>query len=337
MTAKGNRDVIEIGSARAERGQRANGWLEIGHRTTNSTIATPVILVNGAHDGPALWIHGATHGDEYDGTMAIWRALAEVDPATLRGALVIFPALNISAFEAGQRESPIDGIDLNRVFPGDPGGSYTRRLAHLTEQMVLEHADYMIDLHGGGNEFGVVYYTLCHGADSEAGRASLALAKAAGSHLVWNSHDTWLRNGLFTRVTKAGIGAMLVECGGEGRLYEQNVRDHERSLVNMMRHLGMIGGEPEAAAESEIVMMKSADFFHSTKGGVVTPLVALGDEVARDQPLFEIRDVFGEVVETVLAPSGPSIVLALKTYGITSGGAPMGILGVKQHASSRSG
>jgi predicted deacylase len=330
MTKKGNREVIEIGSARAGRGERSDGWLELGYRTDNSLLKTPVILINGTHDGPSLWIHGCTHGDEFDGTVAIWRALGLVDSATLRGSLVIFPALNISAFEARQRVSPIDGLDLNRVFPGDPNGSYTRRLAHLTESLVVEHADFMIDLHGGGNEFSVVYYTLFHAADNEAGRASEALAKAAGSPLVWASDDAWLRDGLFTRVTKQGIGAMLVECGGEGRLHAQNVADHERSLVNMMRHLEMIDGSPESVDESDFVMMRSADFFHSSKGGVVTPLVKLGDEVEKGQPLIELRDVFGEVVETITAPSGPSVVLAIKTYGVTNGGASMGILGVKR-------
>lgn len=327
MTAKGNREVIEIGSARAVRGDRVEGWLEIGRRTDNSVIQTPVILVNGNHDGPALWIHGCTHGDEYDGTVAIWRALSLVDPQSLRGALIVFPTLNTSAFEAMSRESPIDGVDLNRVFPGDPDGSYTHRLAHLTESLVLKHTDYMIDLHGGGDQFSVVYYTLFHRADNEAGRESEALAKSAGSNLVWASNDSWLENGLFTRVTKAGIGAMLVECGGEGRLNEQNVHDHERSLVNMMRHLKMIDGEPESA--NEFVMMKSADFFHCSRGGIVTPLVELGDEVQKGQPLVQIRDVFGNEIETVTAPSGPSILLAIKTYGVTNGGASMGILGIK--------
>ncbi len=330
MTEKGNRDVVSIGSALAERGRRADGWLELGRRADNTALETPVVLINGAHDGPALWIHACTHGDEFDGTVAIWRALRLVDPSTLRGALIVFPALNISAFEARQRVSPIDGLDLNRVFPGDPAGSYTRRLAYLTEHLVKEHADYMVDLHGGGNEFSVVYYTLYHAASNTAGVASERLAKAAGSHLVWASDDEWLRNGLFTRVTEAGIGAMLVECGGEGRLHEANVQAHERSLVNMMRHLRMIDGEPDALPDDAFVMMKSANFFHCTKGGIVTPLVQLGDEVERGHPLVQIRDLFGSEVEVVASPAGPAVLLAIKTYGTTNGGAPLGILGVRQ-------
>lgn len=330
MTQKGHRPVVTIGTATAERGQRADGWLHLGHRPDNSPIQTPIILINGGEDGPALWIQAGIHGDEYDGTVAIWRSLELVDPSTLRGTLILFPALNISAYQASARVSPIDGTDVNRVFPGDPRGTYTRRLAHLTETLIMEHADYLVDLHGGGNEFAVVYYTLFHAAPNDAGRASERLAKSAGSHLVWASDDDWLRNGLFTRVTRAGIPAMLVECGGEGRLHEPNVADHTRSLVNMMRHLEMIDGQPDAPAESDYVMMRSADFFQSTQGGIITPLVALGDEVQKDQPLIQIRDLFGREVEVVTAPAGPAILLAINTYGTTNGGGSLGILGLRR-------
>jgi predicted deacylase len=330
MTQKGHRPVVTIGTAIAERGQRAEGWLHLGNRPDNSPIQTPVIVINGGEDGPALWIQAGIHGDEYDGTVAVWRALELVDPATLRGTLILFPALNISAYQASHRVSPIDGLDVNRVFPGDPRGTYTRRLAHLTETLIMEHADYLVDLHGGGNEFAVVFYTLFHAAQSDAGRTSERLAKSAGSHLVWASDDDWLRNGLFTRVTRAGIPAMLVECGGEGRLHEPNVRDHTRSLVNMMRHLEMIDGQSDAPAESDYVMMYSADFFQSTHGGIITPLVSLGDEVQKDQPLIQIRDLFGRDVEIVTAPAGPAILLAVKTYGTASGGDSLGILGLRR-------
>ena len=55
----------------------------------------------------------------------------------------------------------------------------------------------------------------------------------------------------------------------------------------------------------------------------------LGEQIRPGQPVVEIRDVFGRVVETVKAPGDESVLLAIKTYGTTNGGAPLGILGVK--------
>lgn len=327
MSDKGNRAVIEIGSARAARGQRAEGWLEVGRRTNNTPVQSPVILVNGAHDGPCVWIQSAIHGDEYDGGVAIWRMLELVDPASLRGTLICIPVLNASAFEARQRVSPIDQLDVNRIFPGDSGTTYTPRLAHLVENMVLAHADVLVDLHGGGNDFRVTWYTIFHDHDNEAGRLSRDLSMAAGAPLVWASRQAWLERGLFTRLTRAGVAAMLVECGGEGRLHEEHIRAHEVSLLNILRHLEMIEGEVDHREERTVI--SSLDFFHCEYGGFITAYVKPGDEISKGQPLLQIRDEFGREVEVITSSADNAVVIAMKTYGVTNGGAPVGQIAIK--------
>jgi len=61
------------------------------------------------------------------------------------------PVVNYSAFEAGQRVSAYDLANLNRNFPGKKNGFFTQRLAHVYFDQVVRKADYIIDLHGGGN------------------------------------------------------------------------------------------------------------------------------------------------------------------------------------------
>ena len=46
----------------------------------------------------------------------------ELEPETVRGRVVILPAANYPAVIAGLRTSPIDDLNLNRSFPGDPDG-----------------------------------------------------------------------------------------------------------------------------------------------------------------------------------------------------------------------
>lgn len=329
MSEKGERAVIQLGSARAERGQRAEGWWEIGRRTNNTLVQAPVMIVNGAKPGPAVWIQNAIHGDEYDGAVGIWRMLEQVNPATLSGALICLPVLNASAFEARLRVSPIDFLDVNRVFPGDPTTTYTPRLAHLVLETIPQYADVMIDLHGGGNEFRVAWYTIFHDLDNEAGRLSRALSLAAGPKYVWASRQPWLENALFTRLTRQGIAAMLVECGGEGRLLEENVHAHAVSLLNMLRQLQMIEGAVDDFGAPERVLLNNLDFFHSTQGGFITSYVQVGDEVSRGQPLMLIRDEFGREVETITSTSDNSVVIGLRTLGVTSGGDQVGQLALK--------
>jgi predicted deacylase len=253
--------------------------------------------------------------------------LETVNPDTLHGALICVPVLNMSAFEARSRVSPVDNLDVNRIFPGDPTTTYTPRLAYLVENMVTEQADILVDLHGGGNDFRVTWYTIFHDLDNEAGRLSRELSMVAGAPLVWASRQAWLENGLFTRLTRQGIAAMLVECGGEGRLYEENIQAHQTSLMNMLRHLKMIEGE--ADQQGERTLIRSLDFFHCKKGGFITAFVKPGDDIVNGQPLLSISDPFGREVETITSSSGNAVVIAVKTYGVTNGGAPVGQIAIK--------
>ena len=59
--------------------------------------------------------------------------------------------LNFPAAKAGLRTSPIDDLNLNRIYPGDPEGSPTLVIAHYVETVLMPIADYGLDLHSGGS------------------------------------------------------------------------------------------------------------------------------------------------------------------------------------------
>jgi hypothetical protein len=88
----------------------------------------PLAVINGtAGPGPGVACFGGTHGNEYEGQVAVWRLLHELDPAEISGRVLLMPRLNTPACISGTRESQIDGVNMNRAFPGDPRG--TRGLA----------------------------------------------------------------------------------------------------------------------------------------------------------------------------------------------------------------
>lgn len=68
----------------------------------------PVVSIKGA-DGPVLLLVGGTHGDEFEGPSAIMRVLHSVDIGNLCGQIIAFPGLNMPAFTASSRVSPLDG------------------------------------------------------------------------------------------------------------------------------------------------------------------------------------------------------------------------------------
>ena len=78
--------------------------------------------------------------------------LKELDPSTLRGAVIAVPVVNILAFRAGQRAALQDGMDANRIWPGKPLKeamhlfAHSEILIHEVNRCIREHADYMVSL-----------------------------------------------------------------------------------------------------------------------------------------------------------------------------------------------
>ena len=94
-----------------------------------------MLAAAGHGDGPTLAVLAGVHGDEYEGIRAIPRIFRALDQADLRGRLIAVPVCNVPAYRTATRSSPIDGLNLARVFPGDPRGTVTQRIAHVVTEV----------------------------------------------------------------------------------------------------------------------------------------------------------------------------------------------------------
>ena len=115
-----------------------------------ATVEVPVVLVNGAAPGPRVAVTSGIHGAEYVSIAAHRRVAMELDPALVRGRLVSVLVANPAAFAARSiYVDPLDGRNLNRVFPGDPAGTASERLAWWIHEHVMRGSDAFIDMHCG--------------------------------------------------------------------------------------------------------------------------------------------------------------------------------------------
>ena len=112
-------------------------------------IATPIFSF-ARDDGPTIVLTAGVHGDEYEGQVALSELARELRIADISGRVIIMPMVNAPACHAGQRNTPIDGLNLNRAFPGRADGPFTSRLAHFIETELYARADYAADFHCGG-------------------------------------------------------------------------------------------------------------------------------------------------------------------------------------------
>src|SRR4030095_13046478 len=137
------RDVV------AECGRRSQGFVTIGE-AASGPIQFPVVIINGAEDGPVLCLTAGVHATEYAPIDAVMRVVQSLDPTTLRGAVIAVPVVNMRMFESRTGfVSPLDGLNLNKVAPGRPDGSFSEILAKVLLDEVIGAAGYHIDLHAG--------------------------------------------------------------------------------------------------------------------------------------------------------------------------------------------
>ena len=98
------------------------GTLRIPHshnRSAYGYIPIPIMVAKRG-DGPTVLFSGANHGDEYEGPLALMALARSLPLDSLNGRIIIVPALNMPAYRAGTRVSPIDQVNLNRAFPRRP-------------------------------------------------------------------------------------------------------------------------------------------------------------------------------------------------------------------------
>lgn len=279
---------FEIGTARAMPGDHATGEVVVIQPADTPPTRIPVILVRGHTSGPSLCVCGGVHGDEYAAIEAVTRLARELDPSELAGTLVAVPIANPLAFEKGEPTSLFDYKNLNRVFPGSPEGSPTERIAYSFLNEVVCKCNALIDLHTGGKA------RILDMAIAQRGYEELAwdLATATGLSLFWRG-GSWGGTGRISAL-KAGIPAITVEIGGGMECAERDVTAHINGVMNIMRYLGMIGGEPRRASSWRVI---EADSTYAGANGFFHPLVQLGDNVQAGQLVARISDAYGNTVE----------------------------------------
>jgi predicted deacylase len=120
------------------------------HRSANGWLPIPMVSIRNG-PGKTIVLTAGTHGDEYEGQIALSNLARDIAPVDIEGQLIIMPMANYPAAKVGNRVSPIDDGNLARMFPGNPQGSVTEVIAHFIESELMSRADLVFDLHSGGS------------------------------------------------------------------------------------------------------------------------------------------------------------------------------------------
>jgi predicted deacylase len=320
--AADQRGAFRVGAVEAAPGTRVSGFLEVPAGADAGT-ELPVTVIHGQRPGPVLALVAGTHGAEYPAITALQRLRTSLDPASLGGSLILVHIANPASFRARSvYRNPVDGRNLNRVFPGAADGTQSERIAHVITREVIERADYLVDMHAGdGNEAlqPFVYMPVTGNAELDAAARGMAIAFGL-SHIVIDeitlpSPD----QSVYTDHTALarGIPAITTETGQLASNDEGWIALAERGIENLMRHLGMLEGELHPPRT--IVWLADYQVVKSPHTGVFRAMIGPGDRVEAGAVLGILMDDFGDRLGAVTSPTDGLVNYVLGTPPVSAG------------------
>jgi predicted deacylase len=299
------------------------GTVQPGERRTvvaevqlgDRTVDVPVIVVQGANDGPRVAVTAGIHGAEYVGIEAARRVGMSVDPNELSGTLVVVPISNTRAFFT--RSIYVSGLtdeNLNRLFPGDSRGSPSQMLADWLFTAIIRPSQFYIDMHGGDMIEALVPFVLApEGADPAVNAASHAMAAATGIQRIIAGDVAGSTVGA---AVAAGIPSILAEIGGQGVWDEEHVTAHMESTLRVLRHLGVLTGEVRPVAGQRTY--HTFAWMRSEERGLFHPTVRVGARVQRGEHLGTVADYFGTRLQQIEAVTAGEIVFLVTSLAINA-------------------
>ena len=314
---------ITVGPVTARVGEKASGYLEIPAGVDAAT-RIPITVVRGAKPGPTLALIGGTHGSETAPIIALQRVRAMVDPAQLKGTLLIVHIANLPSF-LGRTiyYSPVDGKNLNRVYPGKKDGTVSERIAFAITTEIIERADYLVDMHAGDGNESLRPYTYWNklGLDDAVDAKARDMALAWGhDHIIIDTTRTRDREkSLYTQNTAhvRGKPALTTETGAMGLASEDMVQRNVNGAFRMMRFLGMLPGPVEKVEAP--VWLSRYEVLTSPETGTFHATVEAGSTVSTGAVVGYVTDLFGYRIGEVRSPFDGEVMYVIGTPAMNKG------------------
>lgn len=258
-------------------------------------IMVPITVIQNGSGKTAL-ASGGNHGDEYAGQIAIMKLCRDIQPQDVSGRLILIPSLNYPACQASQRLSPIDGKNMNRVFPGNPAGTPTEIIAHYMTTVLFPLADIVIDIHAGGRSMDFTSCTSLHLVSNPEQCRQMVEGTEA-----WNTDFSLC----YTDIAGTGLlpgeaenqGKVVVTCemGGTECIPPAIHALTLNGLRNVFVHFGILRGEKQTrqslglAPTRWLQALGRENYLFAPESGLWENLVELKSTVKKGQPIGRLH------------------------------------------------
>ncbi|MEX2511855.1 MAG: M14 family metallopeptidase [Cyclobacteriaceae bacterium] len=257
----------------------------------------PITTILGPKTGPAGLIIAGIHGDEYEPIMAVMQLIKGLGNKLISGSLTLAPIVNKGAYLAASRVGE-DGLDLARTCPGNSSGSITERVAHEISDLIRK-ADFMIDMHTGGNLFNISPLSgyMLH-PSSAVLESQRAMAEAFNLPIVWGTSPE-LEGRTLSVARDENVPAIYTEYRGGG-YYPEGIGDLVEGCKNVLGYFGMLPFEKWTRRvelrieDSQPGSGHLQEMYPAPEEGIFVAEVELGQEVRQNEVLGHVCGYSGE-------------------------------------------
>jgi predicted deacylase len=262
-------------------------------------------VIQGKTPGPTVGVSAMIHGDELEGLLIARELHRQIDADQLRGSLWILGVANPLAMEGITRNTPIDMLDMNRLFPGAPDGWLSEQQAYVIAHEFIDKIDVLIDIHAGGTFPWVDY---CYVVNDEG------LSRAFLPQLLYKPAASY-PNTTATYAEQRGVRCMVVEIGGGYRDQDLHVANGVAGVMNQLRYVGALDGAVEKRPGQ--ILMHDMKVMRPRMGGLCVPRQALtpGQLLPAGTALADIVSPYTfDVLETMTVPFEQNLVVLCRNY-----------------------
>ena len=335
--------MLKAGNLQAQAGEHVFGYLETAVSRSGLRLDVPVHLFAGAAPGPTLLVQGAIHGAEVIGSIAVLNLIDSLDPAAMKGIVIAVPVVNRAGFELGERGSRVDSKDISRLFPGKKDGSVSDQIAYVYFHEVIKQADVFIDFHAGARTAYERY--VLFGAEKdpnnlteiEEKRRKLVVAFGL-DQAAFFPPGTFGANQSKMAIEAANTVQITLEFGGGTGWFkngDDNVRDAERGIWNIMKAMSMIEGELESDGPLCTVYNAGVVIWKPAVDGLFIRMRQFRDELKAGDVYGKLVDPYtGELLAEMPTPED-GIVIPSGQEWPTVGATSIGILGTIDRVDDR--
>ena len=318
---------MKLGNIEAGRGEKTYGFFKTGETHGRFPVHIPLHLVVGAADGPTLVVQAGTSGLEIEPALILPHVVKELDPARIKGTLVLVPLMNTSGFEFARVNSAWDDKHLNRIGRGDADGSVSDQLIHQYYQDVIAKADALLDIRTG-SQWSYHHFVGVNNDGDVDGSKALAIALGLPQVVLGQDED----NSMALQAARDGKAVAVAFIGGGPGLRDYRDQDQGRmrnAVLNAMRHLGMLDGAIESDVDKVSVIQEHTVITPTGERGFIFMDMRLrGAQVNAGDKLGYVRHPFsGEVLEEITAPRAGVMVHAGASWPVPPEDSILAILG----------